>query len=138
MAYVLFKELLDLHIPDSSHLSPAFSKAETLFVCLKAAGYEFNDKCQAMMLLAKLPPSMDVVAQMFMQAKDTSSKPKNPSIAEISKAAVLSWDQRHLTRKGKQSAQANKISAIKAQGAAESFVPAAAEAATRATAPAEH
>ena len=53
------------------------------------------------MLLAKLLPSMDIIAQMFMQAKDTSGKPKDPSIAEISKAAVLSWDQHHLTRKGK-------------------------------------
>ena len=112
-AYVLFKELLDLHIPDLSHPLPAFSKVETLFMWLKAAGYEFNEKCQAMMLLAKLPPSMDVVAQMFTQAKDTSGKPKDPSVAEISKAAVLSWDQHHLTGKGKQLAQANKISAIK-------------------------
>ena len=69
-----------------------------------------------MMLLAKLPPSMDIIAQMFTQVKDTSDKPKDPSIAEISKAAVLLWDQRHLTRKGKQSAQANKISAIKHKG----------------------
>ena len=74
VAYVLFKELLDLCIPDLSHLSPPFSKAEMLFAHLKSAGYKFNDKCQAMMLLAKLPPSMDVMAQMFMQAKDTSSK----------------------------------------------------------------
>ena len=116
VAYELFKELLDLCIPDLSHLSPAFSKVETLFAHLKAAGYEFNDKCQAMMLLAKLPPSMDVIAQMFMQAKDTSGKPKDPSIAEISKAAVLSWDQHHLTGKGKQLVQANKISAIKHKG----------------------
>ena len=115
-AYALFKELLDLHIPDSSHPSPAFSKAETLFTRLRAAGYEFNEKCQAMILLEKLPPSMDIIAQMFTQAKDTSSKLKDPSIAEISKAAILSWDQRHLTGKGKQSAQANKISAIKHKG----------------------
>ena len=73
-AYVLFKELLDLCIPDSSHPSPAFSKAETLFTQLKAAGYEFNEKCQAMMLLAKLPPSMDIIAQMFTQAKDSRSE----------------------------------------------------------------
>ena len=115
-AYVLFKEPLDLCIPDLSHPSPAFGKAETLFACLKAAGYEFNNKCQAMMLLAKLPPSMDIIAQMFMQAKDTSSKPKDPSVTEISKAAVLLWDQHHLTRKGKQLVQANKISAIKHKG----------------------
>ena len=113
VAYVLFKELLDLHVPDLSHPSPTFSKAETLFTCLKSAGFEFNDKCQVMMLLAKLPPSMDVIAQMFTQAKDSSGKAKDLSITEISKAAVLSWDQCHLTRKGKQSVQANKISAIK-------------------------
>ena len=113
---MLFKELLDLHIPDLSHPSPAFSKVEMLFARLKSAGFEFNDKCQAMMLLVKLPPSMDVIAQMFMQVKDTSGKPKDPSITKISKAAVLSWDQCHLTRKGKQSAQANKISAIKHKG----------------------
>ena len=54
VAYVLFKELLDLHIPDLFHLSPAFSKVEMLFAHLKSAGYEFNKKCQAMILLAKL------------------------------------------------------------------------------------
>ena len=115
-AYTLFKELLDLHIPDLSHPSPAFSKAETLFAHLKAAEYEFNNKCQAMMLLAKLLPFMDVITQMFTQVKNTSGKPRDPSVAEISKAAVLSWDQCHLTGKGKQSAQANKISAIKHKG----------------------
>ena len=53
---------------------------------------------------------------MFTQAKVTSSKPKDPSVAKISKPAVLLWDQCHLTGKGKQSAQANKISAIKHKG----------------------
>ena len=62
VAYMLFKELLDLHTPDLSHLSPAFSNVEMLFVHLKSAGYNFNDKSQAMLLLAKLPPSMDIIA----------------------------------------------------------------------------
>ena len=52
-AYALFKELLDLHIPDSSQPLPAFSKMKMLFVCLKSTGFEFNDKCQAMMLLLR-------------------------------------------------------------------------------------
>ena len=43
---------------------------------------------------------MDIIAQMFTQVKDTSGKPKDPSIAEISKTAVLSWDQCYLTGKG--------------------------------------
>ena len=53
---------------------------------------------------------------MFTQAKDNSGKSKDLSIAEIFKAAVVSWDQCHLTGKGKQSAQANKISTIKYKG----------------------
>ena len=42
--------------------SPMSSEAETLFAHLKSAEYEFNNKCQAMILLAKLPPSMDAIA----------------------------------------------------------------------------
>ena len=53
---------------------------------------------------------------MFTQAKVTSSKPKDPSVAKISKPAVLLWDQCHLTKKEKQLAQANKISAFKHKG----------------------
>ena len=79
VAYVLFKELLDLCIPDSSYPLPAFSKVEMLLTQLKAAGYEFNEKCQAMILLAKLPPSMDIIAQMFTQAKDSILSHKDPA-----------------------------------------------------------
>ena len=49
-----------------------------------------------MLLLAKLPPSMDVIVQMIAQAKDASGKAKTPTVKEIQAAAVLSWDQRHM------------------------------------------
>ena len=74
-----------------------------------------------MLLLAKLPSSMDVVVQMIVQAKDMAGKPVNPTIEGIYKAMVLSWDQHHMTGKGKQPAQANKISTVKPKGKEPTF-----------------
>ena len=47
------------------------------------------------------------------QAKDMAGKLVNPTVKGIYKAEVLSWDQHHITGKGKQPAQANKISTVK-------------------------
>ena len=110
--FVLFKELLDMKIAQFSHLAPSLNKVSDLFACLKSAGYEFPENIQAMLLLAKLPQSMDVVAQIIAQAKDTSGKQKTPTVKEIREAAVLSWDQRHMKETPK-AAQANKISTVK-------------------------
>ena len=59
---------------------------------------------------------MDVIAQMIAQAKNTAGKLVNPTVEEIYKAAILSWNQHHRTGKGKQPVQANKISAVKPKG----------------------
>ena len=68
-----------------------------------------------MLLLAKLPPSMDIITQMIAQAKDTSRKAKPPTTEEIQEAAVLSWNQHHMKDTPK-AAEANKISAVKRKG----------------------
>ncbi|KAF8449429.1 hypothetical protein L210DRAFT_3349873, partial [Boletus edulis BED1] len=65
-AYALFKELLDVKIPHTSHPMTCMKLAENLFTRLTAAGFDFPAKIQAMLLLAKLPGSMDVVAQMIV------------------------------------------------------------------------
>ena len=109
-------------IPSSSHLAPALNKLETLFARLTAADYKLPAKVQAMMVLAKLPSSMDVVAQMITQAKDKDGKAKVPTVDEIHKAAILSWDQCHLGKgKSSQPAQSNKISAVKCKEGTPSF-----------------
>ena len=59
---------------------------------------------------------MDVIAQMIVQAKDTAGKLVDPTVEGIYKAAILSWGQCHMTGKGKQPVQANKISTIKPKG----------------------
>ena len=69
----------------------------------------------------KLPSSMNVVVQMIAQAKNMAGKPVNLTVERIYKAAVLSWDQCHMTDKGKQPAQANKISTVKPKGKKPTF-----------------
>ena len=110
--FPLFKELLDTCVAQFSHPAPSLSKVIVLFACIDAAGYKFPDSIQVMLLLAKLPPSMDVVVQMIAQAKDASGKVKTPTVDKIQKAVILSWDQCHLKDTSK-ATQANKISAVK-------------------------
>ena len=104
-----------MKVAQSSHPAPSCNKITTLFACLKATGYKFPENIHAMLLLAKLPPFMDVVAQMIAQAKDASGKAKTPTVEEIQAAVVLSWDQCHMKDTPK-AAQANKISAVKCKG----------------------
>ena len=92
-----------------------------LFFHFKEAGYKVSANIQGMLLLMKLSSSMDVVAQMIVQAKDMASKLVDSTIKGIYKAAVLSWDQRHMTGKGKQPAQTNKNSTVKPKGKEPTF-----------------
>ena len=114
-AFALFKEHLDTKIAQSLHPAPSLNKVSDLFARLKSAGYKFLENIQAMLLLAKLPHSMDVIRQMIVQAKDASGKQKTPTIEEIRKAVVLSWDQHHM-KEALKAAYANKISAVKCNG----------------------
>ena len=104
------------HIP-----TLGLSKVQMLFSCLKEAGYKVTANIQEMLLLMKLPSSMDVVAQIIVQAKDMAGNPADPTVEGIYKAVVLSWDQCHKTGKGKQPVQANKISAVKPKGKEPTF-----------------
>ena len=120
-AYALFKELLKTQIPLSLHPALGLSKVQTIFFHLKEADYKVPANILGMLLLMKLPSSMNVIAQMIVQAKDTAGKLVNPTVKEIYKAAVLSWNQCHMTDKGKQPAQANKMSAVKPKGKEPTF-----------------
>ena len=100
-------------ISHASHPAPALNKVEMLFTQLTTAGYSLPAKVQVMLLLAKLPARMDVIAQMIAQAKDSTGKAKELMVAEIHLAVVLSWDQCHMSGKGKAPAQDNKISTVK-------------------------
>ena len=115
-AYALFKELLDCKVTSSAHLEPSINKILTIYVRLESAGFELSDELEAMFLLAKLPASMSVVAQMIVQKKDSAGKTVVPKVAEIKAAAILSWDQCSMMEPAPSRQQAQKISAVKCKG----------------------
>ncbi|KAF9225102.1 hypothetical protein BS17DRAFT_650001, partial [Gyrodon lividus] len=62
--YAEFKAMLDTPIPSHEHPTPAFSKINAHFVWLAEADFEISPKVQAIILLTKLPSSMDTIAHL--------------------------------------------------------------------------
>ena len=66
-AYAKLSQLLSMTIPTGSHPAPAITKMLSHFTYLKDAGFEFPANVQVMIILCKLPPTMEVVAQILSQ-----------------------------------------------------------------------
>ena len=115
-AYALFRELLDPKVASQAHPEPSINKIISNFARLESAGFELSDELEAMFLLAKLPVSMSVIAQMIAQKKDSDGRTVVPKVAEIKAAAILSWDQRSMTEPAPSRQQAQNISAVKHKG----------------------
>ncbi|KAF9219915.1 hypothetical protein BS17DRAFT_655547, partial [Gyrodon lividus] len=105
MTYMEFKAMLDMPIPSHEHPAPAFSKINAHFARLAEADFEISPKVQAMILLAKLPSSMDTITHLISQ------EPRTLTSALIKKSATLAWEQ-HGTRCSKPH-EAQKLSAVK-------------------------
>jgi len=52
-------------IPAGSHPAPVITKMLSHFTYLKDAGFDFPAPMQTMIILCKLPPTMEVVAQIL-------------------------------------------------------------------------
>jgi len=88
------------------------TKVLSHFAYLKDAGFEFPAPVQAMIILCKLPPTMEVVAQILSQT--LPDKIKNLKPDGIVKAATLSFEQKGASSRGSgKGPQANKLSAVK-------------------------
>ena len=64
-AYAELSWLLTTTIPAGSHPAPTIMKMLSHFAYLKDADFEFPANVQAMIILCKLPPTMEVVAQIL-------------------------------------------------------------------------
>ncbi|KIJ10659.1 hypothetical protein PAXINDRAFT_16376 [Paxillus involutus ATCC 200175] len=103
--YGEFKAMLDTPIPSNQHPASAFNKINAHFTRLKKADFEIPIKVQGMILLSKLPSSMNSIAQIVAMDKELM----NP--AGIEKAAILCWEQADNSR-GKHK-EVQKLSAVK-------------------------
>ena len=111
-AYTELSHLLTTTIPAGSHPTPAITKMLSHFAYLKDAGFEFPANVQAMIILCKLPPTMEVVAQILSQTSPSEIKSLKPD--GIVKAATLSFEQKGASHgAGGKAPQANKLSTVK-------------------------
>ena len=111
-AYAELSQLLTMTIPAGLHPTPAITKMLSHFTYLKDAGFEFPTNVQAMIILCKLPPTMEVVAQILSQTSPSEIKSLKPD--GIVKAATLSFEQKGTScGAGSKAPQANKLSTVK-------------------------
>jgi len=118
-AYAELSKLLSTTIPANSHPTPAITKMLSHFTYLKDASFNFPAPVQTMIILCKLPPTMEVVAQILSQMSPDEIKNLKPE--GIVKVAMLSFEQKGATRSSSKGPQANKLSAVKRKPADHKF-----------------
>ena len=89
------------------------------FVYLKDTGFEFPANVQAMIILCKLPPTIEVIAQILSQTSPSEIKTLKPD--GIIKAATLPFEQKGTSRSSGKAPQANKLSAVRCKQADPKF-----------------
>ena len=119
LAHTELKKLLSTMIPANQHPAPALRSCAANFAYLKDAGFEISLPVQAMILVAKLPSSMEVVAQLINQTKPLDIKSLKPD--KIIVAATLAFEQRSQHSTAGNGHQANKLSAVKRKQANPKF-----------------
>ena len=97
---------MDTTIPANSDPSLPINKILAHFGRLEEAKVGLPSHIKVMILMAKIPPTMESLAQMFFQADDIDKL----DTGKVKRAMILSWEQR--MGKGNRN-QANMISAIK-------------------------
>ena len=110
-----FKAILETSLPNSGNPKPSIQQLESLFAQVKNVSYPVTDNIQALLLLAKIPPSLNTITQIIAQTKDSSGKLKAPTFDEIRATINTAWTTTSLGGKGKQQEgqQANKIRTVK-------------------------
>ena len=63
VAFLLFKYVLDLCISSNQHPGKVLNQLQMYFMELKDAKFKLSTKTRIMLLLVKLPPKIEVVAQ---------------------------------------------------------------------------
>ena len=89
--YVEFKAMIDTIIPKNNHPSPSFAKLTHHFTHLKEYKYDIPSNVQAMIVLAKLPQYMDIIAQLLNMGQEDETGLL--SLQKIKNIAIMAWQQ---------------------------------------------
>ena len=91
--YLELKAVFDTPIPANSDPSLAIEKITSHFEKLSEAGsaVTLSPHLQALILMAKLPPTFDSLAQIMCQ----TDKITNLDLEKVKRAIIIAWDQRN-------------------------------------------
>jgi len=106
--YAEFKQAIETKIPDNADPSLTIDKLAAHFGRLAENGVVIEDHLQGMMLLSKLSPSMEAIAQLMCQEHDI----KKITILVVRRAILMGWEQRS-GAKGQPRQNAQKLSTVK-------------------------
>ena len=109
-AYIEFKGAMDTSIPNNSDPSPSLDKMMAHFARLRDLWFELAPKVQAMMILAKVPSSMEALIQVIFQESDYDKLTPDGVVT----AMMTAWEahSRSGNRTNNQQ-RANKLSVVK-------------------------
>jgi hypothetical protein len=74
IVYGEFKKLMDSQIPAGNHPAPSFAAINNHFALLQEYNYPIDERTQVMIVMAKLPPYMDVMTQLLNTKSVESTK----------------------------------------------------------------
>jgi len=77
---------------------------------LSQMGFEIPKKIEVLILMAKLPPSMEAIAQELNREKEDFD---DLTINSVRRMILLSWEQRSGNRRPQQQQGAQRLSAVK-------------------------
>jgi len=107
--YIKFKGAMETRIPDNLDPTFALDKINAHFGRLAELDVDIPEHLQAMILLSKLPSSMDSLAQMMCQV----DSPTELGLAKVRRSIILTWEQHRGGKKNQQQPQAQRLSAVK-------------------------
>jgi len=108
--YLELKKVLNTRIPDNADPLLSIDEMTQHLGRLSQMGFDIPKKIEVLILMAKLPPSMEAIAQELNTEEDDF---KDLTIDSVRRMILLSWEQCSGNRRPQQQQNNQKLSAVK-------------------------
>ncbi len=110
LIYMLFKKVLVLSVPDNKDLTVALDEMAAIYDCLAGNKVDIAEHLKAMILIVKLPPSVESSVLLATADKGITDL----KVQDLCNVIMMHWDQKSNRKQGSSSGgNAKKLSAIK-------------------------
>ena len=111
MAYVELKKAISILVPKNADPTPSINAMMSHFSQLEEMTFEVPAKIQALILLTRLPPTIDYIVQKTnTMSSDEWNKMK---MSDLRTLVLLHWEQRSGKKPQQQQQKAQKITTVK-------------------------